>query len=265
MSKFAFLSGLPRSGSTLLGTLLSQHPSVYVSPTSSVREMINYILKYRLGDTPYFDLNDMNSPGWGAARGLLYGHYANIEKPLVVEKSRGWASDVGTAGNLIASSPKIVASVRPIPEVISSFILVSERMTTTSQIELELEYVNREKNPWTLSRMVWEKYVYAGWRSLKTGFENHPENFHLLEYRELVDNPQETLDKVFEYLDVDPHPILTSGLVNLSPEDDSKFGLTGLHTLRSEVKRTSPPAQEVLGEECYSFWVKKNLDFWRKG
>ena len=35
-----FLSGLPRSGSTLLANILAQHPEIYVTPTSGIVDML---------------------------------------------------------------------------------------------------------------------------------------------------------------------------------------------------------------------------------
>ena len=265
MDRFAFLSGLPRSGSTLLGTLLSQHPSLYVSPTSSIREMVDYVLKFKLAGYPYFDLNDPLSPGWAAARGLLYGAYEHIEKEVVIEKERGWPASTDLIERLTHSPPKILATVRPLPEIIASFIQVSKRNGSNSQIEKELSYVNRESNPWTLSRMIWERYVSLAWSRFKAGYENHPEAFHLVEYGDLVADPVKVINGVHEYLGVETLPVETLGISNPVPEDDSMYGLKGLHDIRGEVKRTSPPAEFVLGAECYAFWEDLGLEFWAKG
>lgn len=35
-----FLAGLPRSGSTLLANILAQNPSIYVTPTSGIVDML---------------------------------------------------------------------------------------------------------------------------------------------------------------------------------------------------------------------------------
>jgi len=39
--------------------------------------------------------------------------------------------------------------------------------------------------------------------------------------------------------------------------------MPGLHYIRPELKRVSPPAEEILGEECFEFWQSKTLEFWR--
>ena len=40
MKKIYFLSGLPRSGSTVLAAILSQHPSLHASSTSGLLDML---------------------------------------------------------------------------------------------------------------------------------------------------------------------------------------------------------------------------------
>ena len=43
MKQVHFLSGLARSGSTLLGSIVSQHPQIHVTPTSPLLDLLNYV------------------------------------------------------------------------------------------------------------------------------------------------------------------------------------------------------------------------------
>lgn len=263
MVEFAFLSGLPRTGSTVLGTLLSQHPDLHPTRTSCVRDLLNYVKKFNLGESPYYDVKDPNSPVWSIMRGMLLGAYEHVAEEVVVEKDRGWAGDVALVRRLTGSDPKILSPVRPIPEIIASFMLLSQKIGATSKIEDELRLANRESNPWTLSRVIWEKYIYSSWRTFKAGYEQDPECFLLLEYDDIVTKPKETMALICIYLDVEPWAPTTTDLVNPNPENDSVYGMPGLHTVKSELKRTSPPAWEVLGDSCYEFWVERKLEFWQ--
>ena len=265
MDRFAFLAGMPRTGSTLLGTLLAQHPSLHPTRTSCVRELMRYPLGFNLGESPYFDRKDPNAQCWGIAKGILYGAYENVEAEVVVEKDRGWAGDVELLQRVLGENPKILAPVRPTTEIIASFMLISQKNGAKSKIEDEVRLAKRESNPWTLSRVIWEKYVYPNWRTFKYAYEQHPECFLLIEYDDLVANPKRTMDRVCTYLDVEPWAPSTENLSNPNPENDAVYGIPGLHYIRPELKRVSPPAWEVLGEECYEFWDKQNLDFWVQG
>jgi hypothetical protein len=220
---------------------------------------------FNLGESPYYDIKDPKSPVWNIARGMLYGAYEHVTEEVVVEKDRGWSGDVALIRKLTGSDPLILSPVRPIPEIIASFMLISEKIGKQSKIEDEVRLANRESNPWSLSRVIWERYIYANYRVFKAGYEADPECFLLLEYDDIVEKPEETMNLICTYLDVPPNAPSTTGLKNPNPENDSVYGMPGLHTVKSELKRTSPPAWEVLGEECYEFWASKNLEFWRQG
>jgi hypothetical protein len=228
-----------------------------------VRHQLNYIKKFVLGESPYYDVKDPTSPCWGIMRGILYGGYEHVTEEVVVEKDRGWAADIPLLKNLTGENPCVLSPVRPIPEIIASFVLLSEKIGKRSKIEDELRLAGRESNLWSLTRVIWEKYIYASWRDFKLGFESNPECFLLLEYEGIVSNPKRTMNLITTYLDVSPWSPATSGLKNPNPENDKVYGMPGLHDVKSELKRTSPPAREVLGDECYEFWANKNLEFWQ--
>ena len=262
MDKFAFLSGLPRTGSTVLGTLLSQHPNLHPTRTSCVRDLLNYVKKFNLGESPYFNQKDPHSQHWGMMRGMLLGAYEHVAEEIVVEKDRGWAGDVALVRKLTGCEPRILSPVRPIPEIIASFVLISQKIGATSKIEDEVRLAGRESNAWSLSRVIWEKYIYNSWRVFKAGYEQDPECFLLLEYEDIVSRPKETMGAICDYLHIPKFVPVTENLVNPNPENDSVYGLKGLHDVRSNLKRTSPTAEKVLGTECYAFWRDQKLEFW---
>ena len=263
MKRFAFLSGLPRTGSTVLGTLLSQHPDLHPTATSVVREQLLCVKKYNLGESPYYNIKDEHSPCWAMMRGMLYGAYEHVTEEVVVEKDRGWAADVGLIRCLTNEEPRIISPVRPIPEIIASFILLSRKIGVQSKIEDEIRLAKRQSNVWSLSRIIWEKYIYSNWRTFRAGYEANPECFLLLDYEDIVTEPQKTMGLITTYLDVAPWVPSVTNLSNPRPENDRVYGMPGLHDVKPELKRTSPPAWEVLGDECYDFWASKRLEFWR--
>lgn len=263
MDRFAFLAGLPRSGSTVLSTLLSQHPDLHPTRTSCILHLLDYSRKFVLGESPYFDVNDPESPVWGIMRGILFGAYGNVSGGCVIEKNRSWSKEVKLLRKILEEEPKIIATTRPIPEIISSFILLSRKIGKSSKIEDELRGLGRDSNVWTLSRVIWEKYVKGSWFEFKTGYENDINNFLIVEYDDIVSKPDEVLSGICDHLGVKHYVAKTVGLTNPSPENDKIYGMPGLHTVKPELRRTSPPAREVLGDECYEFWDSKKLEFWR--
>jgi hypothetical protein len=196
-------------------------------------------------------------------RGMLYGAYEHIAEEVVVEKDRGWAADIDLIHRLTNEEPRIISPVRPIPEIIASFVLLSRKIGANSKIEDEIRLANRQSNAWSLSRVIWEKYIYSSWRTFRAGYEAHPECFLLLDYDEIVSEPKKTMALLTTYLDVEPWAPSVTELVNPNKENDRVYGMPGLHDVKPELKRTSPPAWEVLGDSCYDFWANQKLEFWQ--
>lgn len=265
MKRFAYLAGLPRTGSTLLGTLLSEHPDLYTTRTSCISYLMNTALRFNLGESPYFDLNDPHSECWGIAKGILYGAYEQVSEPVIIEKDRTWVKMIPTLRRITGEEPRIIAPVRSIPEIIASFVIISNKIGKNSKIFEEIADANRDVNPWTVSRIIWEKYIYLDWRNFKAAYENDPDCFLLLDYNDLVADPNSSLEKLTDFLKISKISPKTSGLVNPHPENDSVYGMPGLHDIASELKRTSPPAWEILGDDCYEFWRSRKLEFWLPG
>jgi hypothetical protein len=159
----------------------------------------------------------------------------------------------------------VVATVRRVSEVLASFSLLADRVGPANMMDHELHLANRPVNQWTRTRVLWEKYVYPSWREFKRGYENDRDCFYLVDYSQLVGNPLNTARGVYTYLGLNPVTTVTSGLVNPSPENDAVYGIPGLHDVREKLERTSPPPEEVLGEEVCRFWDDKQLEFWRRG
>lgn len=263
ISRFSFLAGLARSGSTLITALLEQHPKIHTTGTSIVLDHILQIKNSKNGATLAYDLSDEASQAWGMMRGLLNGAYEQVEKgKIVLEKNRRWTKEIPALTRILGEKPKIIAVVRPIPEIISSFILLSKGIGTANRIDKEILSLNKDLTNCNRAAVIWEKYIYPDWRAFKVGYEENHECFCLIDYNELVTNPKNCIDHICTFLDLDPFDFKVKQLSNPNPEKDGIYGLPGLHYVRGEIKRVSPPAEQILGEKLYDFWVTKDLEFW---
>ena len=87
------MAGLPRSGSTLLKSILFQNPLIYTAPISPVMELmyINNLFfktneKYQVYPSPKSAYNLINN--------IPDNYYSNIERPIVIDHSRTWPSNI---------------------------------------------------------------------------------------------------------------------------------------------------------------------------
>ena len=89
MTNLFFLAGLPRSGSTLLGTLFNQNPSIYTTQTSSFVEILyrNYSIwsdKNYAEDFVGSKMKDMKIPYLQKITDAYYEQLTN--NPLLLTK-----------------------------------------------------------------------------------------------------------------------------------------------------------------------------------
>jgi sulfotransferase len=263
MDKQVFMiSGLPRSGSTVLSSLLSQHPDIYTTTTSPVLDLINIIkakwphITGHLVDQDPAQLNNIID-------GVFESSYRHVDQSVVIDKHRERPRHIKFLTDLRGHPPKIICTVRDIPEILSSFILLIERNKhKITYIDQELIDANKPVNNQNRCRLLWEKYINVPWTSLRLGWEYAPLSMLFLDYRDIVENPKDTMPKIFEFLEIPNVVNFNYQQLKPKPENDQVYGLTGLHDINRTLKRTSPPPEEVIGTELTEYYRSLNLDFW---
>ena len=118
--KFYFVAGMPRSGSTLLCNILNQNPRFHATATSGVldllllmRNNLEFILELKFLQDDKAKLRVLQS--------VLPSFYANVTKPIIFDKSRGWPAHIEMAEKLIGEKVKIIVPVRDVRDILSSF------------------------------------------------------------------------------------------------------------------------------------------------
>lgn len=264
MKQFYFMSGVPRSGSTLFATLLSQNPNIHTTPTSPLLDFLlaskptwKQVSAHQKSPHPDQYLN--------IERSIVQGCYNHIEKLIVLEKHRSWVKYCDYISKVFQQEPKIICTTRRISEVLASFISILDKSEKVTYIDQQLIDSNKPVNSRTRCRLLWENYVSVPWTSLKIGYESHRDSMCLIDYSDIVNSPKETLEKVYDFWGMKPYgEHYFEELVNPSPENDEAYGINGLHDIRKSLCRTSKPPEEILGKELCSYYDSLNLEFWTK-
>jgi len=123
--KIIYVTGLPRAGSTLLCQLLSHHPAIYSTGHSSPLSQALEKLRYTLSDEPFLlsqldvDFELTYNRLLNAFRGFINGWFAESDKPIVVDKNRGWLHKIETV-NLIVPDFRMLICVRDLGQIVGS-------------------------------------------------------------------------------------------------------------------------------------------------
>ena len=242
-----FLSGLPRSGSTLLASILAQNPAIHATSTSGLIDMLGAMATAWEGSP--------NTRAAGAERdekhrvlaAMVGAKYAPHAGKVVIDKSRGWPTPVvmDTMEKVLGAKPRIIATVRPIAECVASFV----RLIDPDDV---VEFC---KSHYVMQHM------RDSYDALKAGYAAAPENFLFVEYDGMMEDPARQLRRVYEFLGLPHFAHSFDNIVNPSPErDEEVWGIPGLHSIRPALRKTALPPLEVLGPKLCQFYQKGQ--FW---
>lgn len=122
---FAFLAGLPRSGSSLLAGLLNQHEKIYVSPTSGVIDMLAWVRNNWLANDAFRAVGaaSLTPRIRDALRNFLQGFYTPefVSNRTVIDKNRAWPAYIEMMEDILGRRVTVICTVRDILDVFQSF------------------------------------------------------------------------------------------------------------------------------------------------
>lgn len=239
------LASIPRSGSTLLASLLNQRTDTFVSPTSSLGEVISTtartFLQGHMRTLRFQKAGDVLSSTMAA-------HYRDRREKFVFDKGRYWPDpDLIKLMVEIQGDIKIVTTVRPMVECVASYVRLIEPKDVKSfcyhdPIIQQLMFIHDV---------------------MSKGYEAHPDSMLLIDYDDLVANPLDQLHRIADFIGAPRFNDFDFNNIQNTQENDNDWGIKGLHDLRSVVGTSdSLPAKEVLGEELFNFF--KGGEFWNK-
>lgn len=261
MAEIFFLSGLPRSGSTLLGSLIGQNPDFTVTPTSPFLDLLCYTDKV-LNSLDQKYTYDKKTISDNVYRGIVNNYYKHIKTKYILDKHRGHPKNIIPIKMYICSKPKIICCLRPISEVICSYIkLIEDNQQSNNFVDNYLRDKNIPINTANRASCLWNEYIQDSYQSMIIGIKNHRDNIHIVEYDKLVADPQKSINKIYSFLEIqkfDGH--FFENIHNYcSEEKDAEWGLENLHSIRSKVQKTSTDPKKILGPHLADYYNKFNL------
>jgi sulfotransferase len=265
MRKHYFISGLPRSGSTLLCNIMAQNPRFYVSPATSgchdvlfnIRNQWDRLVEHQAEGVNYAQLNRVLSAAMDA--------YHNTDKQVVVDKGRGWLSLVEMVEFIKGEPPKIIVPVRDLAEVLASFEMLWRKSTGKTQWAFESsDYFKAQTVEGRCD--IWAgqgQPVGLAYNRVKDAIARGRTDCMLfVEFDELTRNPGASMDRIYEFLGEDKFAHNFEHVEQVTSEDDvNVHRIPGLHSIRAKVEPVPRKAEEVLGPQLASRYY--NLEVWR--
>lgn len=258
---FHFISGLPRSGSTLLSGILLQNPRFHAGMTSPVGSLCTALLN-QLGAGSEFAPVVGRDKRRALLASLFTAYYADVEREVVFDTNRMWCGRMPLLHDLFPGT-KVIACVRNVAWIMDSF----ERMYRANPYEHTRLFGAAGSRGTVYSRLEGlaqhDQTVGFAWSALREAFYGeHASSLLLVDYELLTQAPAKVLALVYDFLG---EPAFDHDFDNVdydAEEFDSQLGAPGLHRLRAQV--TFTPRQTILPPDLFekfnqmSFWNDKS-------
>ena len=255
-----FISGLPRSGSTLLAAILRQNPRFVASMTSPVGLLCSSLIPNMSAETEFGTFFD-DDRRRHILRRVFDGYYAQTASDQVVfDTNRTWTGRAALIRDLYPRS-RVICCVRDLWWIIDSI----EQMV--------------QKNPMQVSRLFNFKpgssifarvdtlmnpesgLIGVAWNLLREAWYGPNAGMLLLvRYESLVQHPEQAIRHIYDELG---EPFFAHDFDHLEynePLYDARLGLPGMHSVRPKLqlqqrKSLLPPEIPAKCADT-SFWTK---------
>ena len=268
--KYHFMAGLPRSGSTMLSAILNQNPRFYSGPSSPVIPTM-LALEQSLNQDELFLAYPKVDFAKNLISSVMHQYYSDTDKPVIFEKNRSWVNRMEyIPGYFGIEHPKVLFPVRDVAEILTSFIsmirrnphIVNERLNFIDQNLVQQGIPLNDENRCRL--IAGPGILGQSFDGLKKALsEGHRKNIHFIEYRDLVNDPTETMKKVYDFLGEKYYHHDFKNLKNIHRENDEMlYGFTDMHEVRQTVKSISEAPEDVLPQNVLD--SVRGQEFWRE-
>ena len=265
MKQFYFMSGLPRSGSTLLTALLNQNPEIHASTNSPLLDTIHYTEEYLLYNSEQYKATPNPEGAYKVLSSIPYNYYFNTPQDIIIDKSRGWVNQIQHIQDYITTEPKIICPVRNIQDILSSFLNLICNSKTTSFIDENLirnniEISNDNRCDYLMSS---QGIIGQSYNALLECFRKGNNQYLLLiDYDDLVRNPQHELNRIYEFIGLSSYCHSFENVSTKQDENDNVYKLENMHSVRDTVEKIHRDNTKYLSENIMDKY--NHMEFWKK-
>lgn len=261
LHKFHFISGLPRSGSTLLSAILLQNPRFHAGMTSPVGALFSGVLEQCSAGSEFGAVIDTPLRR-RLLRGLFDSYYADkADKPVVFDTNRLWSSRLPAISDLFPQA-KVIACVRNVAWVMDSI----ERLYRANPFENTKLFGDAVERNTVYSRCETlaqrNRLVGFAWAALKEAYYGeHADSLLIVDYDLLTQAPDRVMRLVYDFIG---EPWFEHDFDNLAydaPEFDQALGVSGLHKVKPKVELQS--RRTILPPDLFKQYAE--LSFWLDG
>lgn len=260
MKQYYFLGSLPRTGSTLLASLLNQHPDVYASATSALLDLLIPMSNAISFNRGMYEINDEQEIN--IYRGIVDSFYKHIDKTYIFDKHRVWPDMVNPLKKMGFNYPKMIITLRPIPEIITSYItLIDKNPNDKNNIDELVKAKGWQINNNNRAMVIWTEYIVRSHTVINNAIKNGTNNFLFIQYDDIINNPNDVLNRVCDFTGIPKYDGYDFNKIeNKNKEkDDGGWAIKDLHKIRPILQKQSANPEDVIGKSLVDHFNQFNI------
>ena len=244
---FVFVSGLPRSGSTVFCNILAQNPRLRSDAVTSGLAGILTGVKEQWEKNESFRAWPDHEAKARVLKGIFHSYFSNTDHPVVVDKNRGWPGQIETLEMILEKKPKIILCVRDMRAIMSSW----EKMWRKNKALFNLN-LPPEAQPTVESRVQhWGSskdhtgQAYLGIQDALS--RGHKDCMLFVDFDKLTKDPHGQMKRVYDFIGEKNFSHDFNNIEQKNLEADPVPWMKDLHVIRRSLKPTEPDWEKVLG------------------
>jgi sulfotransferase len=247
MKTFHFYAGMPRSGGTVLASILSQNPDVHVTSNTALHDVLEAANK-TWHNAPTVISHPMQEQIDNLNRGIINSMWAHRPEPIIIDRDRSWAHNMPISKEWFKQDIKVIASIRDIPSILTSWVTLYKNASGDHKGESVDNLVDS----------MWKTFT----REFVTSFvqlkREAGDRVLFFTYDQITSDPRYHLSQIEDFLAL---PKFEYDLENIKGDFQDKNivpGLPGMHSIRPKYEKVSASPEEELGTKLYTRF--KELD-----
>ena len=189
MKQIFFLVSLPRSGNTVLASILNQNKKIGCTPNSIVFELLHNINEAKKTKV-FMNFPDHNSVQ-NVSKKIIQNYYQDWKQDIIIDRS-----PATTPKNLEYydyQNYKYIFLKRNLVEIVKSFIYLSLKNNTEKSIEKVYQEIT-DPNTMLLRSLL----------ALTNGLKQiDKEKYILIDYNDFVKSPKDVIKKIYKFLNIE--------------------------------------------------------------
>ena len=252
-----FISGLPRSGSTLLAGILRQNPQFQARMSGPLGNLINQNVT-AMSQGNEFSLFITPEQKHSILKGIFTNYYEGINKKVIFDTNRIWCAKLPLIKQLFPEA-KVIACVRNLAWIMDSL----EKIVRKNPLSVSGMFNNQGEASTVYTRTQAlaqsDRLVGFAYDALKEGFySNEAERLLLVEYDYLTQYPKEVMKLIYQFIGEDYYNHDFDNIEYNEEEFDSFLRTPDLHKVGRKV--IYQPRQTILPPDLFEKY--NNLSFW---